>query len=480
MTTPVRVRIAPSPTGEPHVGTAYVAVFNVLLARRLGGTMILRIEDTDQARSTADSEVKVLEALRWLDLNWSEGPDVGGPYGPYRQSERRDIYRGFADRLLADGHAFKCYCTRERLDAMRHSQRVAGVQPKYDGLCLHLTPEQIAASDAAGTEHVLRMKVPEDGDCTFTDGIFGEITIPWSTVDMQVLMKADGMPTYHLANVVDDHLMKITHVARGEEWLASVPKHQLLYRYIGETPPEFMHLPLLRNPDRSKLSKRRNPTSLSYYQSIGFLAEAMVNFLGLGFVTIAEGEELMTLDEMTGRFDPNAVGRSGAVFNVEKLEWLNARWIREKLDPAQFVQRVRDWAMANGRVHKALEMAQTRITLLGELPGLTGFLFASQVTPAKAAFAATKAGLEQSVAILSAMQPMVDTLPEWTAEAINEAAKAAAEGLGIKLRLAVGPMFLAMTGTERSLPLFESMALLGRSVVRQRLGAALKLLAQPD
>jgi glutamyl-tRNA synthetase len=473
MSNPVRVRIAPSPTGEPHVGTAYTALFNILLAKRLGGEFILRIEDTDQARSTPESERAVLDALSWLGLDWSEGPDKGGPYGPYRQSERRDIYARYLDQLLGDGHAFHCFCTPERLTEMRDAQRKAGMQPKYDGRCLHIAPADAQARVAAGETHVVRMKIPTSGECRFTDGVYGEIEIPWSTVDMQVIMKADGMPTYHLANVVDDLLMKITHVARGEEWLPSVPKHLLLYSYLGATPPVFMHLPLLRNPDRTKLSKRRNPTSLSWFRAKGYLPEALNNFLALAFVSIAEGDELMDFDQMAAAFDPEAMSKSGAVFNMEKLEWLNGRWIREKLEPADFNARVVEWAAANGRFEAGLALAQTRITTLSDLPQLAGFLLKGELGLTRADFDGIKTGAEQSATILEAVLPIVDTLPAWNAEAIAEAVRGAAEGLGLKLRAAVPPLFLAISGSTRSLPLFESMELLGRSMVRQRLKTGL-------
>lgn len=477
MATPVRVRIAPSPTGEPHVGTAYTALFNVLLARKLGGEMILRIEDTDQSRSTPDSEQKVMEALNWLGLDWAEGPDKGGPYGPYRQSERKDIYPPYVDELVAKGHAFKCFCTRERLDAMRDEQRRRGEQPKYDGLCMRLAPAEIAEKEAAGIPHVVRMKIPAEGECRFTDAIYGEVSIPYATIDMQVLMKADGMPTYHLANVVDDHLMKVTHVARGEEWLSSVPKHILLYEYFGWQPPQFMHLPLLRNPDRSKLSKRRNPTSLSYFSNQGYLPEALNNFLGLAFVAIADGEELMSLDELAARFDPASVAKAGAVFDLTKLDWLNGRWIREKLTDAEFKARVLDWALLNGKLDGGLALARPRIARLGELPDLTAFLFRSELGLKKADFEATKNGADDSALILEKVSPIVDSLAEWTREAIEEEIRRISEEMGRKVRTVIPPLFIALTGSSRSLPLFDSMALLGRSIVRQRLKQALAAIA---
>ena len=254
----VRTRVAPSPTGDPHVGTAYVALINQVFARSQGGQFILRIEDTDVARSTRASERMIIDALRWLGLDWDEGPDVGGNCGSYRQSERRQIYRKHADDLLDAGHAFYCFCTPERLDQLRAEQSARGENTGYDGRCLSVDRATAERRIAAGEAHVIRMKVPADGICRFVDTLRGEIEIPYSQIDMQVLIKADGYPTYHMAVVVDDHLMRITHILRGEDWISSVPKHVLLYQYFGWEPPVFCHLPLLRNPDGSKLSKRRS------------------------------------------------------------------------------------------------------------------------------------------------------------------------------------------------------------------------------
>ncbi|MGB0682185.1 MAG: glutamate--tRNA ligase [Magnetovibrionaceae bacterium] len=473
MTAPVRLRIAPSPTGEPHVGTAYTALFNLLLAKKLGGEMILRIEDTDQSRSTPDSERKVLEALEWLGFEWTEGPDKGGDFGPYRQSERRDTYGQYVDRMLEEGNAFKCFCTPERLDEMRKDQRKAGQQPKYDGLCKSLSAEQVAEKEAAGIPHVVRMNIPEEGECQFSDAIYGDVSIPWATVDMQVVMKSDGMPTYHMANVVDDHLMGITHVARGEEWMSSVPKHLLLYRYLGWEPPRFYHLPLLRNPDKTKLSKRRNPTSMSYFQAMGFLPEAMTNFLGLAFISIAEGEEMMDMDELIAAFDPANTAKAGAVFDMQKLDWLNGRWIREKLDDEEYRSRVLAWAMMNARLEGGLDLARQRITKLSDLPDLTAFLFRGDLNLSAADFEKSKTSPEDCLAILKAVSPLVDTLAEWNTETLEAAIREIADEQGRKMRKFMPPLFIALTGSNRSLPLFNSMELLGRSVVRQRLKQAI-------
>ncbi|MDK4741924.1 glutamate--tRNA ligase [Rhizobium sp. LEGMi198b] len=476
-TSGVRVRIAPSPTGEPHVGTAYIALFNYLFAKKHGGEFILRIEDTDATRSTPEFETKVLDALKWCGLKWSEGPDIGGPYGPYRQSDRKDIYKPFVEKIVDAGHGFRCFCTPERLEKMREAQRAAGLPPKYDGHCLNLTAEEVSTRVAGGEPHVVRMKIPTEGSCKFHDGVYGDVEIPWDAVDMQVLLKADGMPTYHMANVVDDHLMKITHVARGEEWLASVPKHILIYQYLGLEPPQFMHLSLMRNADKSKLSKRKNPTSISYYTALGYIPEALMNFLGLFFIQIAEGEELLTMDELAEKFDPENLSKAGAIFDIQKLDWLNGRWIREKLSEEEFQHRVLTWAMENSRLREGLKLSQSRISKLGELPDLTGFLFKSDLNLDPSAFAKIKSTPEELLEILNTVQPDLEKILEWNVETIEAELRAIADRMGKKLKVVVAPLFVAVSGSSRSLPLFDSMAILGRSVVRQRLKLAAQTVA---
>ncbi|MEO6990883.1 MAG: glutamate--tRNA ligase, partial [Candidatus Baltobacteraceae bacterium] len=375
----VRTRVAPSPTGDPHVGTAYVALLNYCFAKQHGGDFLLRIEDTDRARSTPESERAILDALHWSGLRWDEGPDVGGPHGPYRQSERTEIYREHTDRLLAEGHAFRCFCTPERLDAMRAAQRAAGRPQAYDGLCLTLEGAQVEANLRAGVPHVVRLKVPREGVVLVHDLIRGDVEFAWDSVDMQVLLKSDGMPTYHLANVVDDHLMEITHVMRGEEWLSSAPKHILLYRYFGWEMPQIAHLPLLRNPDRSKLSKRKNPTGILFYRRMGYLPETLLNFLGLLAMSVGEGEEVMNLAAMVARFRLEAVALGGPVFDVAKLDWLSGRYLRETLDPAQFAQRLRAWTYDEEQLGRIAALAQPRIERLGDVAPLVAFLFAGEI-----------------------------------------------------------------------------------------------------
>ncbi|HZY96171.1 MAG TPA: glutamate--tRNA ligase [Candidatus Cybelea sp.] len=477
----VRTRVAPSPTGDPHVGTAYVALVNYCFAKQHGGEFILRIEDTDQARSTAESERSILETLRWCGLSWDEGPDVGGPHGPYRQSERSSIYREYAEKLLAAGHAFKCFCTQQRLEEMRVAQRAAAQPSRYDGLCLTYPPEEIARREASGEPYVVRLRVPDEGVCVVEDLRRGPIEFDYGSVDMQVLMKSDGLPTYHLANVVDDHLMGITHVFRGEEWVSSAPKHLLLYSYFGWQPPKMMHLPLLRNPDKSKLSKRKNPTGILFFRAMGYLPEALINFLALLANATREGEdELMDLPTIVRRFEVEHVPTGGPVFDYDKLNWLNGRYIRERLDPASFVQRVQEWAISPERLKRLAEVAAPRIERLSDLGPLLAFLFSGRVSLRPEDFQNVKLDdLEVRQAFALALSEL-DALPAWNAFAIEGVIKRIAQALNKKARDVARPFYVAITGSPTSIPLFDSMELLGRDIVRERLRNALDLLGAPS
>ena len=472
----VRVRVAPSPTGDPHVGTAYQALFNYAFARKHGGQFLLRIEDTDRARSTRQSELLILESLRWLGLSWDEGPDVSGPHAPYRQSERLSIYRDHVEELLTKGHAYRCFCTRERLDAMRAQHIESKVFPGYDRLCRAIPPDESNAR--AGESHVVRMKVPTEGDCVFQDLLRGEVRKDWASVDDQVILKSDGFPTYHLANVVDDRLMAISHVIRGEEWLSSVPKHVKLYEYFGWTPPVFCHLPLLRNNDanKTKLSKRKNPTSIRYYRRAGFLPEAMLNFMGLFGWTRAEGEEKFTLAEFVRNFELEKLSLGGPVFDVEKLRWLNARYVRENYDAAGLLAELRKWALSDEHLLRIVPLAQPRLETLSDWGFLTAFFFADgvPVDPAKLALKGKTA--EDLAGILQMAVWLFEELPDFTHEAIEHAFRGLSEKLDVKLRDLSRPFYVAITGTEASTPLFRSMEILGLDLVRVRLRSAIEAL----
>jgi glutamyl-tRNA synthetase len=472
----VRTRIAPSPTGDPHVGTAYIALFNQCFARQHGGQFILRIEDTDRARSTAASEQAILESLRWLGLSWDEGPDVGGPFGPYRQSERGTIYLQHAEQLLASGHAFRCFCSSERLDALRAEQMATQTPVGYDGHCLHLSAADIAAQLAAGKQSVVRMKVPRQGTCVIDDLLRGTIEIEWAQVDMQVLLKTDGMPTYHLANVVDDHLMEITHVIRGEEWISSAPKHKLLYDYFGWQMPQLCHLPLLRNPDKSKLSKRKNPTSILYYQRMGFLPEALLNYLGRMGWSMPDEREKFSLDEMVAVFDLRRVSLGGPIFDLEKLRWLNGTWIRENLTPEQLAERLHAWAYNRDYLLKILPLAQARIETFSDLAPLANFFVAGMLPLDSNSFKSTGLDDETLQQVLQFTLWRLEAQQDWQRDALFAQIKQIADAMQIKIKNFFGPLFIAIAGTQASVSVVDAMSILGPDMCRARLRHALDVL----
>jgi glutamyl-tRNA synthetase len=474
----VRTRVAPSPTGDPHVGTAYIALINYCFAKKHGGEFLLRIEDTDQARSTPQSERMILESLKWLGLSWDEGPDVGGPHGPYRQSERSAIYTEHCDRLLAGGHAFKCYCTPERLTASRAAQMAAKQPPKYDGTCLTLTDADRTKLDADGVPHVVRMKIPDEGKCVVHDTLRGEIEFEYTVVDMQVLMKSDGLPTYHLANVVDDHLMGVTHVMRGEEWISSAPKHLLLYQYFGWEPPVLTHLPLLRNADKSKLSKRKNPTSILFYQRAGYLPQAMQNFLGLFIKSASEEDEKTSLQALIDGFDVHNISLGGPVFDTSKLDWLNGRYLREELTTVQFLDAVKAWALNDEYLTPIAEMAQARITKLSDLGALTSMFFMNRIDSMtiEALQDGVKLDTDRQRAAYTLALQQFDALIEWNKEGVETTLRRTAEVLDAKLKDVIRPMYIAITGQPQGVPLFDAIVHLGRDIIRERLRHAMELL----
>ena len=472
----VRTRIAPSPTGDPHVGTAYMALFNWAFARQHGGEFVLRIEDTDQARSTAESEQAIFDSLHWLGLDWDEGPNVNGSCGPYRQSERKALYTQYIAQLLEHGHAFHCFCSKQRLDTVRAEQQAAKQTTRYDGHCLRLSADEVQKRLAAGESSVVRMRVPEDGDCTFEDRLRGAISIPYSQVDMQVLLKADGMPTYHLAVVVDDHLMDITHILRGEEWLNSVPKHQLLYSYFGWTMPELIHLPLLRNPDHSKLSKRKNPTSITYYRDQGYLPEALLNYLALMGWSMPNEQELFSLQDMVAAFDVDRISTSGPIFDQAKLQWMNGQYLRA-LDPQAYAQKIETWLLNRDRLGALIPLVQERAERLSDLLPLVDYLLGARRPLTAEDFAHKQLDREQVVKVLHHTLAMFDLKRSWQRDDLYESIKALAERCDMKLRAFLFPLFIAISGREVSLPLFDSLVFLGPDIARGRLRDALETLA---
>jgi len=473
--TVVRTRIAPSPTGDPHVGTAYIALFNMCFARQHGGQFILRIEDTDQVRSSAESEQDILDSLRWLGLDWDEGPDVGGPKGPYRQSERKGDYKAYALELVEKGHAFYCFRTPEVLDQIREERKAAGLNPGIKG-DLELPEDEVKQRLAAGESYVIRMKVPDEGTCVIEDMLRGTIEIDWSQVDCQILLKSDGMPTYHLANVVDDHLMEITHVIRGEEWINSAPKHQLLYKYFGWDMPVLCHMPLLRNPDKSKLSKRKNPTSVNYYERMGFMPEAVVNYLGRMGWSMPDESEKFTLDEMIKSFDINRVSLGGPIFDVEKLSWLNGLWIRENLNDEQFSQRLQTWAFNAERMNPLISHVKGRVETFSDVVPLAGFMFSGMLNLTEEDFKHKKLEDGQVKRVLQFSLWKLEAQRHWSKENIFADIKALAKVMELKMGDFNHPVFVAIAGTPNSWSVMDSMALLGPDMTRARLRSALNLL----
>ncbi len=472
----VRTRVAPSPTGDPHVGTAYMALFCLCMARQHGGQFVLRIEDTDAARSTPQSEAVILDSLRWLGLDWDEGPDKGGPFGPYRQSERLEIYREHVDQLVESGHAFHCFCTSERLDEMRAAQMARGETARYDGHCETLSANEVSERQSRGEASVVRMKVPRDGTCVVKDRLRGDIEIEWSQVDAQVLLKSDGNPTYHLAVVVDDHLMQITHIIRGEEWINSAPKHILLYEYFGWEMPELIHMPLLRNPDKSKLSKRKNPTSIRFYERMGFLPEAVLNYLGMLGWSMPDGTEKFSLDEMIQHFDADRITLGGPVFDVDKLKWLNGRWIRESLSDEAIADRVTAWAFNRENLLRVIPLIKERVDVFSEIAPMSAFFVEGMPALQAADFEIKNVPSDEVLKLLQFVLWDLEALREWDRESINSLFQSLAERTGRKIREVLGPVFVAISGRPVSPPLFDSMALLGPDMCRARVRHAIDFL----
>ena len=472
----VRTRIAPSPTGDPHVGTAYIALFNLCFARQHGGQFILRIEDTDRVRSTPESEQMILDSLRWLGLEWDEGPDVGGPHGPYRQSERGEIYAQYAQQLLDAGHAFKCYRTAEELDALRESRKEAGLQLAFKPSDLALDDAEVTRREQENWPYVVRMNVPSEGVCVVKDMLRGTIEVDWAQIDAQVLLKSDGMPTYHLANVVDDHLMGITHVLRGEEWINSAPKHQLLYEYFGWEMPELCHMPLLRNPDKSKLSKRKNPTSINYYRRMGFLPQAVTNYLGRMGWSMPDEREKFSLSDMMEEFDIQRVSLGGPVFDLEKLTWLNGVYIREDLDDDALLNALREWAFNEAYVKQILPQVRPRVETLSQVMPLAGHFFSGLPELNEDDFNSVKLEKEELVKLLQFLVWRLEAVPAWNKEALLEEVKSLAAHFELKMKAFLAPVFIAITGSASSTSVMDAMAVLGSDVTRARLRSAIDVL----
>ena len=454
-----------------------MALFCYVFAKQHGGEFILRIEDTDAARSSRASEQLIIDSLTWLGLAWDEGPDVGGPHAPYRQSERvaQGVYKRYAEQLVTQGDAFHCFCSADRLSKMRAEQVQKEASGQYDGRCLALTHTEVAKKIKAGEPNVIRMHIPKSGVCVIPDKLRGNIEIEWSQIDMQILVKEDGNPTYHLAVVVDDHLMEISHIIRGEEWINSVPKAILLHEYFGWQMPELIHMPLLRNADKSKLSKRKNPTSIIFYERMGFLPEALLNYLGMLGWSMPNGEEQFSLDEMISSFDIRRISLGAPVFDVDKLKWLNGRWLREKLPDEEVVERMVKWAFNRDNLLKIMPLLKKRLDVFSDFASKAGFFVEGMPALLPADFAMKTIAPNDVVKVLQYALWQLEVLEEWRREPLHNIFTNLAEKLDMKIRDVLAPVFIAVTGKPVSPPLFDSMEILGSDMTRGRIRHALKV-----
>ncbi|MBN1659270.1 MAG: glutamate--tRNA ligase [Anaerolineae bacterium] len=484
--TPVRVRIAPSPTGYFHVGSARTALFNWLYARQHGGQFIVRVEDTDRTRYNPEAVPDLAASLHWLGLDWDEGPKVGGPAGPYYQSERLDLYQKYAEQLVNQGDAYRCYCSPERLASLREAQREAKEDVGYDRHCRWLTDEERAAYEAQGIRPVIRLKVPLDGQTTFHDVLFGTITVDNSSLDDLVLLKSDGFPTYHLAVVVDDHLMGITHIMRGDEWMPSVPKHVLLYQAFGWEIPVFAHLPLILAPTgKGKLSKRHGGVEVRYFREHGYLPEAMVNYLARVGWSYDDKTEIFSRDELIDAFSLEGVNKSPARFSYERLEWMNGYYIRQ-LAPADLAERLVPFLGGAGYDVTAKALApivpliQERLKTLCDVVEWTGFFFEETLAYDPALLVGKKMTAAESLAALRRARDVLAGLKDFQAVVMEAPMRALADELGVKAGSLFGIVRGAVTAQQVSPPLFETIEILGRERALARIDAALQVLQNQE
>ncbi|WP_030677534.1 glutamate--tRNA ligase [Streptomyces rimosus] len=482
---PVRVRFCPSPTGNPHVGLVRTALFNWAFARHTQGTMVFRIEDTDAARDSEESYNQLLDSMRWLGLDWDEGPEIGGPHAPYRQSQRMDLYKDVAQKLLDAGHAYKCYCSTEELDARREAARAAGKPSGYDGKCRALTADEITAYETEGREPIVRFRMPDE-PITFTDLVRGELTFTPENVPDYGILRANGAPLYTLVNPVDDALMEITHVLRGEDLLSSTPRQVALYKAlidlgIAKSIPLFGHLPYVMGEGNKKLSKRDPQASLNLYRERGFLPEGLLNYLSLLGWSFSADQDVFSIDEMVAAFDIADVNANPARFDLKKAEAINADHIR-RLDPKAFAEACRPWLQAphanwdpadfdEAAWQAIAPHAQTRLTVLSDITANVDFLFRKEPVEDEASW--TKAMKGDPVALLTTAREKLSGADWSSADALKEAVLAAGESHGLKLGKAQAPVRVAVTGRTVGLPLFESLEILGKERTLARIDAAL-------
>ena len=480
----VRVRYAPSPTGYPHIGNIRTALFNWLFAKHTGGKFIVRIEDTDQSRKVEGAVEAILDSLRWLDIDWDEGPEIGGDYGPYFQSERRDLYQKYAQQLLESGRAYKCYCSSERLAQMRAVtvERKESMR-SYDRHCRDLSPEEQAQFESEGVAPVIRFKVPLGGQTTFHDLIRGNITFDNSELDDLVLLKSDGYPTYHLANIIDDHFMKITHVMRADEWLSSTPRHVLLYNAFDWEPPLYAHLPMILGPDKSKLSKRHGATALLDYRDQGYLPEAIVNFLALLGWSLDDKTDIIGREDLIKDFSLERISRTAAVFDIKKLQWMNGFYIR-KLSHAELAQRALPYFERHlpvqvkrpldiGYASQVVALVQERAKTLCELAEVGDFFFLEEM--GYPVDLLVKGGMVRGRAseLLGMVLLRLESLEPFDVVNLESSLRSLAEELSTKTGEFFGLIRVAITGRTATPPLFETMIVLGRDKCLRRIKAAM-------
>jgi glutamyl-tRNA synthetase len=483
MDTPVRVRFAPSPTGFPHVGNIRVALFDWLWARHTGGKFIVRIEDTDVARTVPGSVESILDSLRWLGLDWDEGPEVGGEHGPYFQSQRLPIYQEIAERLVKEDKAYYCYCSSERLEAMRAEQAKMKLSLGYDRYCRYISDAEKAEMLAKGIKPVVRFKTPIDGQTRFQDLLRGEVIFENSTIDDFVMLKSDGYPTYQMANVIDDHLMEISHVLRGEEWLSSTPRHIMLYNALGYQTPQFAHLPLILGPDRSKLSKRHGASTVAEYREQGYLPETMFNFLALLGWSLDEKTELFTREELIKNFSIERISRTAGIFNREKLDWMNGMYIRS-LSVDDLTGRVLPFLEKGlppeiprpldiSYVRQIVPLIRERIITLKDAATYADFFFLDKLEYDSAMLIGKKMTAEIALTALKGAENKISSMESFSTDLLEEALRHLADDLGIKTGQLFNALRVAITARDAAPPLFETMAVLGRERCLKRISAAL-------
>jgi len=483
MTKSVRVRYAPSPTGYPHVGNIRTALFNWLFARHQGGSFIVRIEDTDVARKVKGAVEAILDSLRWLRLDWDEGPDVGGQYGPYFQSQRLELYREAAERLVSQGDAYYCYCSPQRLEEMRAEQVRRKQLPGYDRHCRDLSQEERSLKEAEGITPVVRFKTSLSGQTRFNDLIRGWVVFENNTIDDFILLKSDGYPTYHLASVVDDHLMEISHVLRAEEWLSSTPRHLLLYQALGFEPPQFAHLPMILGADRAKLSKRHGAVSITEYQRQGYLPEAMVNFMALFGWSLDDRTEILSRQELIDNFSLERVSQTAAIFNWDKLNWMNGVYIRS-LCLEDFTQQALPFLdrglplevkrpLSIDYVRRIMPLIQERARTLAEVAELAQFFFVEELDYAPNLLIDKNMSQNSALKALETAQARLRELEPFTMESLESVLRPLAAELGLKTGQLFGTLRVATTGRTAAPPLFQTMAVLGKERCLKHIQAAI-------